>query len=254
MPEPANPQPIAVTLAPMGAPEAALERIAATSIRHVQLSATQAGMRPRDLDAAARRGLREKLKRLELTVSGIDLWIPVEHFTATEHVDRALGAVRQALELAAELGRVPVSVSLPRPSESAGSADVEVIAEVASMSDRLGPTVADHARPIVRHEVLCAGLDPALYLSYQEDPIRVAATNASRLAVARINDLLRSGMRGPIGEPQEARLDYVPYAMTLAAIGYQRPVIIDTRQWVDPWGGLDRTLRRWNEALAFLPR
>ena len=111
---------LAATLEPLGDPVESLEWLGGAGVRGVQLSATQPGLRPRTLDGAARRELRARLKRLELTLSGLDLWIPPEHFTEPANVDRATAAAEAAVVLAADLGRVPVSMTLP--ADAAASA------------------------------------------------------------------------------------------------------------------------------------
>ena len=73
--------------------------------------------------------------------------------------------------------------------------------------------------------------------------------HADRLVSARLCDLLRSGLRGPIGDPQEGRLDVAAYRAALAGSAYRRSVVVDLRQWPDPWAGLERTAEVWQEGL-----
>ena len=91
----------------------ALERLSAAGFQSVQLDATMAGLRPRDLDIRARKDLLGLLGRRSLTLAGVDLFIPRRHFMEPENLDRALSAALAGIELAADLGRVPVSLSLP---------------------------------------------------------------------------------------------------------------------------------------------
>ncbi len=158
--------PLAPTLGPLGdQPRAALDRLAAMGFRYVQLSATQSGLRPRDLDRSARRDLLVRLRRLEMQVSGLDLWIPPAHFLDPALVDRAVDAVRAALELAGDLQRCPISLELPRPldDESLGPV-IETIAELAL---RVGVELADHAAPDATADQLAGGL--AYQLQRQRD-------------------------------------------------------------------------------------
>ena len=98
--------PLAPTLAPLGdRPRVALDRFAAMGFRHVQLSAMQPGLRPRDLDRSGRRDLGVRLGRLGMTAAGVDLWIPQTHFVDPYQVDRAVAAVLGAIELAGALDR-----------------------------------------------------------------------------------------------------------------------------------------------------
>lgn len=235
--------PLGVTLAPLGEdPRAALKQAAGLGLRHVQLSATQPGLRPRELDRSARRGLSATLRQLELTCSGIDLWIPSAHFTDAAKVDRAIAALLEGIELAADLGRVPVSVLLPATGEGVGQA----IEAVARAAQRLGVTVADHAAPPSDHAGIGVGIDPAACLAASLQPDQVVLQNQVRLNAARLSDLLTDGLRGPIGDPQRRRLDVAAYKVALSVAAYQRPVVIDARQWNDPMNGIKQTIKQWN--------
>jgi sugar phosphate isomerase/epimerase len=155
-------------------------------------------------------------------------------------------AVRAALELAGDLQRCPISLELPRPldDESLGS----VIETIAEQALRVGVELADHAAPDATSDQLGIGIDPAAQLSSNEDPAAAVTKHADRLVSARLCDLLASGMRGPIGEVQGARLDVLSYRVALSVGGYDRPVVVDARQWSDPWSGLAQTTRTWSAA------
>ena len=71
--------------------------------RAVQLSATASGLKPRELDRSARRDLAAVIRRVGLTVSGVDCLVPPEHFAKPEHQDRAVAAVGAACEFASEM-------------------------------------------------------------------------------------------------------------------------------------------------------
>ena len=261
-----------------------LTAIASMGFRAVQLSATQPGLRPRELDGSARRGLRATLRRLELQPAGVDLWIPGEHFTLGEHVDRAVDAVCAAIELAANLAatipkgvpsRVPVSLTLPNAlpadvadskygsstsasSTSSATGDaIAAIATIAGHAERFGVELADHAVPIVDGvgRNIGWGVDPAAWLAHGEDPAQIIAAHSARhpLVSARLVDLLRSGMRGPPGIGPEHRLDILAYRVALSIAGYRRPVVLDARQWTDVHGGLHAAASQWNALASALP-
>ncbi|MEE9129252.1 MAG: hypothetical protein V3T84_04490 [Phycisphaerales bacterium] len=239
--------PLAPTLGPLGdQPRAALDRLADMGFRYVQLCATQRGMRPRDLDRSARRDLLVRLRRLEMQVSGLDLWIPPSHFLDPALVDRAVEAVRAALELAGDLQRCSISLELPRPldDESLGP----VIETIAEQGLRVGVELADHSVANATQDHLGIGIDPVAQLSCNEDPAVAVTKHAERLVSARLCDLLASGTRGPIGEAQGGRLDVLSYRIALSVGGYDRPVVVDARQWSDPWPGLTQTARTWSAA------
>jgi hypothetical protein len=48
--------------------------------------------------------------------------------------------------------------------------------------------------------------------------------------LAPLCGLLRSGMRGPVGDQQEGRLDVMAYRVAVSLYGGGRPVIVDARQ------------------------
>lgn len=250
--------PLAVTVAPLGSNiRAVLDRLATTSVRYVQLSAAQPGTRPRDLDQSARRDLFSTLRRLELMCSGIDLWIPAEHFAKPDTIDRAVGAMTDALQLAADLGRCPLGCALPRAAESATSGEPGVAADDSAMgavietlvdaADRLGVAIADHGLPLGAVPDVGIGIDPAALLANGEDPAATASTLDEPPTAARLCDLYTSGMRGPVGPTQQGRLDLVGYQVGLHVAGYRGPVVIDARQWSEPWSGVAQSVHAWRE-------
>jgi sugar phosphate isomerase/epimerase len=224
------------------------DRLAAGGYRCVQLSATQPGMRPRELDQSARRDLAATLRRRELAVSGLDLWIPAAHFRDPAECDRALAAAIGAIELAAALDRCPVSVLLPPESDDGAS---PIIGELTAAADRHGVPIADHALPLSPHEGVGVGIDPAAWLASAADPVAGVSAVGQRLLSARLCDLLSTGLRGPIGDPDDGRLDVLAYHVALSVAGYARPVVVDARQWAHPWDGLARTREAWTEAATF---
>lgn len=238
--------PLSPTLAPLEAdPRRAFDRLRQMGFRFVQLSATQPGMRPRDLDAAARRDLLVTLRRRELGVSGLDAWIPPGHFSDQAHVDRAMGAAMAAIELAADVGRCPVSLTLP---QSEGGDLAHLIDSLAEHAHHLGVAIADHAVPPRMHDGIGIGIDPAAWLAHRDDPAKAVSTHGDRLVAARLCDLLTSGMRGPIGDVQEGQLDVLEYRVALSVSGLKGPLVIDARQWRDPWGGVEQTQAAWERA------
>jgi hypothetical protein len=211
--------------------------------RSVQLDAAEAGMRPRDLDRSARRGLVASLRRRGLTVSGLDLWIPPAHFLDPARADRAVAAVTGAISLAAELGHCPVSVTLPRDQAGEDVADT-----LSGYGEKCGVALADHGLPPAEDDRMSIGIDPAALLADGQDPCQAVARCAGALVTARLCDLTTDGMRAPIGDRVTARLDVTSYRVALSVAGYQHPVVVDTRQWSDPWAGLQQTRAAWDAA------
>lgn len=240
---------LSVTLAPLvedssgDAIKAALDRIAALRIRHVQIAATMQGLRPRNLSRSARRDLLASLRRRELLLSGVDAWIPAAHFADAAHVDRAMQTASEIIDLAADLGRVPVSLALP-----AHASEEAIVRLLIEQAHRVGVALADHAVPPSPLEAVGCGIDPAAWLSLGKDPVAAVHGAAGRLSSARLVDLLRSGMRGPIGNSGDGRLDVAAYKIALAVCGYQKPMVIDARQWSEPWHGVEQTMNAWADA------
>lgn len=244
---------VSVTLAPLGDVAAAMAWAAANGIRGVQLSATHPQTRPRELGVSARRDLRATLSRHELQASGIDLWIPPAHYGDPAHADRAVDAVRAACALASDLGRMPVSLELPPPAMAADGTPVpaESIAAIAAAADRSGVTIADASGALgCPWPPIGICMDPAAVLANGEDPVSAAAKAGRRLAAARLVDLLRSGMRGPPGGKDGARLDLLGYRVALEAAGFGGLPVIDARQWQDPHGGVLACMHAWTAVLA----
>ncbi len=243
---------LAPTLAPLvsqgeGSPRAALSRLSSMGFRYVQLSATQPGMRPRELDRSARRDLLATLRRNELSIAGLDAWIPARHLLDPAHVDRAMTALQQAIELAADLERCPVSLTLPWSQAEASDELKEIIETLAGDAERFGVQLADHTVPLPEqiHPGMGVGIDPAAWLSHNLDPAAGVMSAGTRLVSARVCDLLHTGMRGPIGEASEGRLNVLEYKVALSVSGYRRAVVADARQWPEPWSGLERTAAYW---------
>lgn len=244
----------------------AIERLASMSFRHVQLSATHRGLRPRDLDATARRDLLALLGRWQLTVTGLDVWIPAHHFTDPATVDRAMDATKAAIRMAEDFGRVPVSMTLPaeiRPTSTSkeddsldtrsegtsnvdsGCAATSIATTLAALAEHHGVPIADHSVPWKKRETIGLGIDPPAWLMKHEDPVQACMANPSDVASARLCDVSTTGQRMPIGDRQHAGFDWSAYGFSLAAVGYSRAVVIDARQWLNPWEGIAQTATAW---------
>ncbi|NCF38894.1 MAG: hypothetical protein GWP75_02120 [Planctomycetia bacterium] len=259
---------LGLTLAPLAAdPRAGLQVVAGLSVPGVQISAGQAGTRPRDLDGSGRRDLAVAVRRLELEVVGVDAWLDPVTLLDPERVDAAVSATLEAIQLAHDLGRVPVSTRLP---EEGGESAIEAMLARAS---RLGVRLVDHGVPPRGRDVrtleggraasglllpdpvetsvkpskpvrsqaidgLGIGIDPPAWLVGGLDCIDAAARGASAL---RLADLSRDGMRIPLGDP-DGRIDGISLVVTARTGGLDGMPVIDARRWADPVGGVRRTL------------
>lgn len=247
--------PLAVLVSSLpGEPRSAIDRIAHHGFRCVQLSATQPGLRPRDLDSSARRDLLAFLRRRELAVAGIDLWIPPEHFLRPDTVTRAVDALRDAAQLAGDLGRCSISLTLPRPEANTDNGMLsDVIESITSAAQQHGVAVADHAVPLRRgaDEVLGVGIDPAAWIAAGVDPAGGVTDAAHALVSARLSDLNTAGMRCPPGE-SGGRLDVTAYRVALSVSEYNGPVVLDSRQWVQPLAAVQRAVSAWNDSAGIV--
>lgn len=213
--------------------------------RAVALDATHPQVRPRSLDRSARRDLAALLRRHEVDLAGIDLWLPVEHLASGPHAERAAEAVVWAIGLVRELaGLVPSKtvVNLTLPSE----ADPEALAAIDAASERLGVSVANHAWPAAESGTL--GLDPALAIMAGASPAKAVTTLGGRLASVRLCDAGASG-RVPVGAPGGS-LDVVAFAASLSISAPLAAVVADVRMLPDPAGAAAAALASWRDAVA----
>ncbi len=194
-----------------GAVQGAVDQLASAGFTAVQLDATLPGIRPRDLDSRARKDLAALLGRAYTFAAGLDLFIPRRHFTQPENVDRAMSAVIAAITLAADLGKIPVSVSLPVK----GMSD-DTKAALVDAADGHGLRLAVHAEDqldallawieAVDLYALGGAIDPAAVMSRSGDPAAMAQKLGRRLVVARLDDLgMTSGEAGDEGDDDMVR-------------------------------------------------
>lgn len=240
---------VAVALEGLGLePREAFAALRELGIAGVQWPAMRGGLRPRELDASGRRDLQSTLRRHELSMSGVDLWIPPEHFGDPSRVDRAVAAVEESIRFAAEFGRCPVSLRLPAAPGDAEASQETAFAAIGAIAERHGVAIADHAVPIAKREGIAIGLDPVAWLAAGHDPAAIAIEHGGAIAAARLADLDRGGLRTPVGDAIEGRLDVVRYRVGLEVAGVRRLVVIDPRQWSDPIAGVRRSAAAWTEA------
>jgi sugar phosphate isomerase/epimerase len=264
--------PLGVALAGLVAPASLrgqVEWAAGCGFRAVQLNAAAADSRPRDLGRSARRDIAALLRRHELELAGVDLWLPPAHLIDAAHADRAAEALRGAIDLAAELaplagGRAVVSVALPVDARAAG-----VVGELATLAQERGVALADHAWPgawgqdapaakaadgatpgATQRAPLSApvlmGLDPAAVLLSGAAPETELARRGAQIAAARLSDLDATGRV----EPGTGRLDLLAYAVALAMRPDLGAPVLDLRNVKDQ----DAVARRMVSMLGASPR
>lgn len=196
----------------------------------VQLNAADSATRPRDLTRSGRRDLAAHLRRHELVCSGIDLWIPRSHFSDQTTTDRAVAALLDAIEFAADLaeltgGHRVLSTLIPT---NAADGVVDTIADRALAG---GVEIANHAYPWKESPDLDTpiriGVDPSAVILAGDDPADAisSAAGAGLLSAVRLSDLAESGRV----VPGEGSLESLTYRVAIATSGYARPVIADLR-------------------------
>ncbi|MCC5785930.1 MAG: hypothetical protein JJU33_04420 [Phycisphaerales bacterium] len=210
----------------------AIELASALGYRSVTLDATHPELRARTLDRTARRDLAAVLRRLELGLAGLDLWIPPSHFAEAAHADRAVGVVSETLAMARDLATLSGSGE-PAAVVSVlvdPAADASVAIELGALAEAAGASIADHARPPrdSKWDRYGVGIDPAGVMMAGEALQDAVLAAGASLVCARLSDLSAAGRTEP-GSPG-ARLDRAGYEATLSVVGHERPVIVDLRQ------------------------
>jgi len=234
----------------------------ATGFAAVQPSATTAGVRPRELDRSARRDVAAIIRREGLNLSGLDLWIPAEHFTDLAHLDRAMAAMLGAVELAAELsmlvrGTLSTTHALPIVSAMLPSEITrETLTTLAAAADRAGVRIVDHALPARPDEpaidpAIGIGVDPAAALAAGLDPASLVSSLGKRLASARLCDVSRTvGGGRVIPGSREGKLDLLTYSVALATSEFAGHVIADLRSLPQPEAAAAQMLDAWRETAS----
>ncbi len=225
----------------------------------VQLNAAAPGVRPRDLDRSARRDLGAIIRREGLALSGVDLWVPPDHFSDPPQTDRAMSALQSAIEMAGEIsllvrgtnsaGGPPAVVSIAFPP----ALDEELLFVLAAAADRAGVRIADHTLPARAaserlEPAIGIGIDPASALSGGIDPAALASALGARLAAARLSDLSSTvgGGRAVPGS-RGGRLDLLAYHIALTTADYKGFVCLDLRSVVGA-DGAQAAVKAWTSA------
>jgi sugar phosphate isomerase/epimerase len=237
-----------------GAARKALMFAAERGFHAVQLDATMPGLRPRELDKSARRDLGATLRRAGLAVSGLDFFIPADHYLDPAHTDRAVESAHAALGLAADLDRAAVSLNLP-----AVEADPQIVSGLLTAADGLGIRLALHHDQDPAEllawlkgqddSLVGGGLDPAALIAARRDPVAELQTFGDRLVVARLSDARRGladGTRCVVGQGD---LDLMSYRVSVdLAARRTGPVVLDLRMLADPLAAAERALAAWDGA------
>lgn len=234
-------------------PRQVIEWAESAGFRSIVLDAARPGIRPRDLDRSARRGLASVLRRLELRLAGIELWIPASHYASPASSDRAVTATLSAIDLLAELAALVETdrtLTLTLPREGAVEA-TDTIAQAAHRAEiRLACATwpwrpvgvddnddkDDNGAPIGR----C--LDPREISRERGDPVAIVVAGPHAPEAARWAFTSR--------RPEEV-IDPVAYASALSVVGFAGSLALDLRDSADPESDATLALTRWRQADPF---
>ena len=227
--------------------------------RSVQLDAAAPEIRARVLDRSGRRDLAAAVRRASLGFTGLDLWIPAEHFEPGEHADRAHAALLGAIDLAADLrglisagDAAPAVVSVTLPAAYAGADEVRALAdgrgvlvedfgalarEAFERASADGEQAAD--QPTVVTGAILPGVDTGRVILRGDPPGKTFARFSKSLATLRLNDADDTGRR-EIGRGSLGVETLIALHATLTA---GLPIVTDLR-------GLDQPNRSAAAALA----
>lgn len=195
------------------------------------------------------------LRRHESAFSGLDLWIPPSHYARADMVDRAIGALLGAIDLAGDLATLVGGVSRAVVSvEFPAQADAAALDAARARADVRGTIVADHAWPtrlaqensgtqVVREGgAILVGLDPAAVLAAGDEPATAASRLGNLVGSARLSDLSAVGRVAP----GEGRLDLPAYRIALETAGYTAPVVLDLRGVARGAERIEDIMHRWH--------
>ncbi len=251
---------VGVTEAPLvpacgGTLRGALTALASRGLTGVQLSAAQRGLRPRELSHRERQDLARTVARHGLVLSGLDLMIPRAHWLSSERIDRAVTAATAAVELAGDLGRVPMSLLLP-----VGEVAEDVTDALLTAADARDVVLAIHDEADlatlrswldgVGQPIAGAGVDPATVLAEGGDPADAVVQLSDHLRVPRFDDYASPSV-GTVGGrrvPGEGDLDVTAYRAALAGTARLRSVAMELRELSDPLGAIGPMVEAWRSA------
>jgi len=233
----------------------ALSRLATAGFEAVQLDAALSGIRPRELDRRARKDLLALMTRRGMRLGGIDLLIPRRHYVETEHQDRAMQSTLAAIELAADLGRVALSIALP-----VADMDADLKSCLVEAADGHGVRLAVHAEDQLEAleawltevdlPAVGAGVDPAAMMAVSLDPSSVIYRTARRLVAGRLSDQSDvPGAQGTRCVAGSGDLDLSTYRVALdLAANRAGPIVLDLRSVANPLAAATAAKTAWENA------
>ncbi len=229
-----------------------IEWIGSRGVRFVQLDATMAGLRARELGRSARRDIAALVKRVGLSITGLDLWIPASHFADNVNQQRAIDATIGACELAAELRSIGgvggheagFGLSLALHEETPGA----VLDAIGAAASRAGVFVLDHAWPmrsVASDSPIRVGIDPAVLIAAGASVAEAVLSASPAPAAFRLSDLAAIGRVAP----DEGTLDLAGYDIALTTINWGGAVTLDIRGLRES-ASVDRVIQRLSDSAS----
>ena len=225
-------------------PRQVIEWAAGAGFRAIMLDSARAGIRPRDLDRSARRGLASLLRRLELRLAGAELWIPSEHYASPTNSERAVAGVLSSIDLLAELAALietDRTLTLTLPADGADEA-ISVIAQAAHRAEIRIANAAWPGRKTSDESPIGVCLDPRTIARNDDDPVAITTACHEPPDAAR--------WPFSTSRPEEV-IDPLGYASALSIVGFRGDVALDLRDAIDPESDALSALTRWRQTDPF---
>jgi hypothetical protein len=180
------------------------------------------------------------------------LFIPPEHFTQQDTVDRALDAVAGAIQLAADLGAAALFFRLP--SEDLEESILESTTELNQLAQGSVVRLLDVGlggralRSLEAHRATAIGIgiDTAAWLADQRDPLEGLITHGAMVGGLRLVDLDETGSR--VAPDHGGRIDLDSLHRALQLETTPRSVVLDARGWAEPVADATRSLAAWRSS------
>ncbi len=196
------------------------------------------------------------MRRSQLTLSGVDLWIPPVHYLDSARADHAMAAACDSIAFAAEMatlagGSATLSLTLPEKPEPR-AAIVETLSERCL---RAGARIADYTSPDA------PSADPASPIGVGIDPasLMLAGAGASESELIRLGPrvfAVRLTDRAPRGgervAPGDGRLDLLAYLIALSTLpnASALPLVLDLEGVPNQPEAAGRTIERCGGGLV----
>ena len=240
---------------------AGVRRLVEAGFDQVQLDLGLSGVGAGDLDVRGRKDLMKQVMRAGARISGLDYFVDGDDFLDAEKVDRSVHRMVEAIRLAGDWGRLPLSVNLPF-----GEMGADVVGAIVEAADGYGVKLISHGEADVAGHMewlagvgcdfLKAGIEPAVAMHFGEKADGLVHRYGGLLGGARLSDaqVLAGGKEGNKGGAircvvGEGSLEVGGYCVGLGlSSGYVGPCVLSLNGLGDPIRGAVLAKRVWEEA------